>query len=113
MAMSIGREGHGPSEVTCRIGGDRPGCDFMITTPGERRANTGTSTRRLMLAALGGLADVERDLIRTRTAEGLSRAKAQRKHMGRHPSRTPAPQCVPAWDMVSGAIAPYLGCAED
>jgi hypothetical protein len=34
---------------------------------------TGTSTGRLMLAVLGGLADVERDLIRTRTAEGRSR----------------------------------------
>src|SRR5271169_3919266 len=29
-----------------------------------------TSTGRLMIAVLGGLADVERDLIRTRTAEG-------------------------------------------
>jgi DNA invertase Pin-like site-specific DNA recombinase len=41
-----------------------------------------------MLAVLGGLADVERDLIRTRAAEGRSRAKAQRKHMGRPPSLT-------------------------
>ena len=38
-----------------------------------------------MLAVLGGLADVERDLIRTRTAEGRSRAKAQGKAMGRPP----------------------------
>ena len=53
-------------------------------------ADTGTSTGRLMLAVLGGLADVERDLIRTRTAEGRSRAKAQGKHMGRPPSLTPA-----------------------
>jgi DNA invertase Pin-like site-specific DNA recombinase len=30
-----------------------------------------------MLTVRGGLADVERDLIRTRTAEGGSRAKAQ------------------------------------
>ena len=45
-----------------------------------------------MLAVLGGLADVERDLIRTRTAEGRSRAKAQGKHMGRPPSLTPAQQ---------------------
>ena len=52
----------------------------------------GTSTGRLMLAVLGGLADVERDLIRTRTAEGRSRAKAQGKHMGRPPSLTPAQQ---------------------
>ena len=45
-----------------------------------------------MLAVLGGLADVERDLIRTRTAEGRSRAKAQGKAMGRPPSLTPAQQ---------------------
>jgi DNA invertase Pin-like site-specific DNA recombinase len=47
----------------------------------EPWADTGTSTGRLMLAVLGGLADVERDLIRTRTAEGRSRAKAQGKAM--------------------------------
>src|SRR5947209_7509705 len=52
-------------------------------------ANTGTSTGRLMLAVLGGLADVERDLIRTRTAEGRSRAKARGQPMGRPPSLTP------------------------
>ena len=58
----------------------------------EPWADTGTSTGRLMLAVLGGLADVERDLIRTRIAEGRSRAKAQGKHMGRPPSLTPAQQ---------------------
>jgi DNA invertase Pin-like site-specific DNA recombinase len=52
----------------------------------EPWADTGTSTGRLMLAVLGGLADVERDLIRTRTAEGRSRAKAQGTHMGRPPT---------------------------
>jgi DNA invertase Pin-like site-specific DNA recombinase len=36
-----------------------------------------------MLAVLGGLADVERDLIRTRTAEGRSRAQKRGQHMGR------------------------------
>jgi DNA invertase Pin-like site-specific DNA recombinase len=56
----------------------------------EPWADTGTSTGRLMIAVLGGLADVERDLIRTRTAEGRSRAEARGKHMGRPPSLTPA-----------------------
>jgi DNA invertase Pin-like site-specific DNA recombinase len=55
----------------------------------EPWADTGTSTGRLMLAVLGGLADVERDLIRTRTAEGRSRAKAQGKQMGRSGKRPP------------------------
>jgi DNA invertase Pin-like site-specific DNA recombinase len=45
-----------------------------------------------MLAVLGGLADVERDLIRTRTAEGRSRANAQGRQMGRPPALTPAQQ---------------------
>jgi DNA invertase Pin-like site-specific DNA recombinase len=56
----------------------------------EPWADTGTSSGRLMLAVLAGLADVERDLIRTRTAEGRSRAKAQGRHMGRPPSLTPS-----------------------
>ena len=34
---------------------------------------------------LGGLADVERDLIRTRTAEGRAQAKARGVKMGRKP----------------------------
>jgi DNA invertase Pin-like site-specific DNA recombinase len=52
----------------------------------EPWADTGTRTGRLMLRILGGLADVERDLIGTRTAEGRTRAKAQGKHIGRPPS---------------------------
>jgi DNA invertase Pin-like site-specific DNA recombinase len=55
----------------------------------EPWADTSTSTGRLMIAVLGGLADVERDLIRTRTAEGRSRAKARGQHMGRPPKLTP------------------------
>jgi DNA invertase Pin-like site-specific DNA recombinase len=58
----------------------------------EPWADTGTSTGRLMIAVLGGLADVERDLIRTRTAEGRSRAKAQGQQMGRPPALTPPQQ---------------------
>jgi DNA invertase Pin-like site-specific DNA recombinase len=54
----------------------------------EPWADAGTSTGRLMIAVLGGLADVKRDLIRTRTAEGRSRAKAQGKQMGRPPALT-------------------------
>jgi DNA invertase Pin-like site-specific DNA recombinase len=61
----------------------------------EPWADTATSTGRLMIAVLGGLADVERDLIRTRTAEGRSRAKARGQHMGRPPKLTP-PQQVEA-----------------
>jgi DNA invertase Pin-like site-specific DNA recombinase len=43
-----------------------------------------------MIAVLGGLADVERDLIRTRTGEGRARAKLRGQHMGRPPKMTAA-----------------------
>jgi DNA invertase Pin-like site-specific DNA recombinase len=59
----------------------------------EPWADTGTSTGRLMIAVLGGLADVERDPIRTRTAEGRSRAKSRGQHiMGLPPKLTPQQQ---------------------
>jgi len=46
-------------------------------------ADTTTPHGRLMLTILGGLAEFERELIRTRTGEGRSRAKARGVHMGR------------------------------
>jgi DNA invertase Pin-like site-specific DNA recombinase len=58
----------------------------------EPWADTATSTGRLMIAVLGGLADVEGDLIRTRTAEGRNRAKARGQHMGRPQKLTPQQQ---------------------
>ena len=54
----------------------------------EPWADTGTSTGRLMLAVLGGLADVERDLIRTCTA----RRQEPRLLGGKH---TPLPSHRP------------------
>src|SRR6202048_4634124 len=74
----------------------------------EPWADSTSSTGRLMLAVLGGLADVERDLIRTRTAEGRSRAKAQGKHMGRPPSLTPAQQKEAARRRARGATLQEL-----
>jgi DNA invertase Pin-like site-specific DNA recombinase len=43
-----------------------------------------------MLAVFGDLADVERDLIRTRTTEGRSRAERRGQHMGRPSELTDA-----------------------
>ena len=45
-----------------------------------------------MPTVLGALADVERDLSRTRTAEGHSRAKARGQYIGRSPQLTPQQQ---------------------
>jgi DNA invertase Pin-like site-specific DNA recombinase len=51
-------------------------------------ADTTTSHGRLMLTALGGLAEFERELIRTRTGEGRQRAMARGVVMGRRPKLT-------------------------
>src|SRR5271156_2646480 len=74
----------------------------------EPWADTGTSTGRLMLAVLGGLADVERDLIRTRTAEGRSRATARGQHMGRPPALTSQQQAEARRRRANGATLKEL-----
>ena len=74
----------------------------------EPWADTATSTGRLMIAVLGGLADVERDLIRTRTAEGRSRAKARGQHMGRPPALTPQPAAEARRRRANGATLKEL-----
>jgi DNA invertase Pin-like site-specific DNA recombinase len=74
----------------------------------EPWADTATSTGRLMIAVLGGLADVERDHIRTRTAEGRSRATARGQHMGRPPALTPQQQAEARQRRVDGATLKEL-----
>jgi Resolvase, N terminal domain len=79
----------------------------------EPWADTGTSTGRLMLAVFGGLADVERDLIRTRTAEGRSRAKERGQPMGCPPSLTPAQQKEATRRRAQGATLQELADSYD
>ena len=55
---------------------------------GDAWADTTTSHGRLMLTVLGGLAEFERDLIRSRTGEGRDRAIARGVKMGRKPKMT-------------------------
>ena len=55
---------------------------------GDTWADTTTAHGRLMLTVLGGLAEFERDLIRTRTGEGRARAKDKGVKMGRKPKLT-------------------------
>src|ERR1700730_1846443 len=79
----------------------------------EPWADTSTSTGRLMLAVLGGLADVERDLIRTRTAEGRSRAKARGQHMGRPSKLTDAQKAQARRRRAEGATLKELAESYD
>jgi DNA invertase Pin-like site-specific DNA recombinase len=56
---------------------------------GDAWADTTSAHGRLMLTILTGLAEFERELIRTRTGEGGARAKARGVKMGRPPKMTP------------------------
>ena len=56
---------------------------------GDTWADTTTAHGRLMLTVLGGLAEFERELIRSRTGEGRERAKARGVKMGRPAKLTP------------------------
>src|SRR5712692_10510855 len=59
---------------------------------GDAWADTTIAHGRLMLTVLGGLAEFERELIRTRTGEGRARAKARGVKLGRKPKLTPHQQ---------------------
>jgi len=55
----------------------------------EPWADSTTAHGRLMLSVLGGLAEFERELIRSRTGEGRARAKARGQSLGRPFKLTP------------------------
>jgi DNA invertase Pin-like site-specific DNA recombinase len=56
-------------------------CGFVSL--GETWCDTTTDVGRLMMTIMGGIAEFERSLIRTRCDEGIQRAKAQGKRFGR------------------------------
>jgi DNA invertase Pin-like site-specific DNA recombinase len=78
----------------------------------EPRAETGTSTGGgLTIAVLGGLADLERDLIRTRTAKGRRRAKARGQRMGRSSKLADAQKAEAQRRRAKGATLAELACS--
>jgi hypothetical protein len=79
-ASQIGQIGSGRNPPSLPVG--RPSPNRRLPTTW---ADTTTAHGRLMLTVLGGLAEFERELIRARTGEGRSRAKARGQHMGATP----------------------------
>jgi len=65
--------------VLATIGGREAGFRSLK----DARADTTTPHGRLMLTVLGGLAEFERELIRARTSDGRTRAKARGVKFGR------------------------------
>jgi DNA invertase Pin-like site-specific DNA recombinase len=101
LAKAIAALGEGDTLIVCKL--DRlarstrdllntldaigkAGATFKSLT--DQWANTDTAHGRLMVTVLGGLAEFERHLILTRTAEGRTRAQANGVRFGRKPSLT-------------------------
>jgi DNA invertase Pin-like site-specific DNA recombinase len=66
-----------------------------------------------MIAVLGGLADVEHDLIRTRTVAVRSRTQKRGQHMGRPPKLTPAQMAEARRRRAQGATLAKLARSYD
>ena len=66
-----------------------------------------------MIAVLGDLADVDRGIIRTRTAEGRSRAQKRGQHMGRPPKLTAAQKAEAHRRRAQGATLAELARSYD
>ena len=71
-------------------------------------ADTTTAHGRLMLTVLGGLAEFERDLIRSRSSEGRDRAKARGVKLGRRPTLSPAQRSFVAQQRANGESVRHL-----
>lgn len=76
-----------------------------------RWADTTTSHGLLMLTVLGGLAEFERDLIRSRKSEGRARAKARGVKLGRRPKLSPAQESFVAKERAEGESVRHLARA--
>src|SRR5467141_1623447 len=74
----------------------------------EPWADTGTSTGRLMIAVFGGLADVERDLIRTGPPRAAAGRRKRGQRMGRPPKLTDAQQAEARRRRAEGATLAEL-----
>jgi DNA invertase Pin-like site-specific DNA recombinase len=81
----------------------------------ELGLDTGTATGKLMLNVLGSVAEFERSMMLERQREGIAKAKAERKYLGRAPTvRKQAERIRSMADdgMTKKAIAEALGASE-
>ncbi len=77
--------------------------------------DTATSTGRLMLTVLGGVAQFEREMMLERQREGIAKAKGQGRYKGRKPTaRSKAEQIrtLASEGATKAAIATELGVSE-
>src|SRR5262249_23145507 len=73
-------------------------------SPKDTWADTTTPHGRLMLTVLGGLAEFERELMRARTSDGRTRAKARGVRFGRPAALTPHQRAEALQRLANGEV---------
>ncbi len=90
----------------------RRGIALIVLSMGGERLDTRNPTAKLMLTILAGVATWEREIMLERQREGIAKAKAEGKYVGRQPTaRAKAAQvaALAAEGMTREAIASRLG----
>lgn len=62
------------------------GCELVILLMGGQTLDTSSPTSKLMLSMLAAVAEFERDLMLERQREGIAKAKAEGRYLGRKPT---------------------------
>src|SRR5215472_16695209 len=86
LAKALAALGAGDTLVVCKLDRLARSTRDLLNTLADAWANTDTAHGRLMLTVLGGLAEFERHLILSWTAEGRARAQVNGVRFGRKPS---------------------------
>ncbi|MCC8975157.1 recombinase family protein [Bradyrhizobium brasilense] len=90
------------------IVGELEGLSVGFLSLGEAWCDTTTPVGKMMLAVMGGLAEFERSLIRSRCEAGIERAKRQGKQFGRPSALDAGQKKVIADRYGKGATIPEL-----
>ena len=88
------------------------GCGLVILSMSGVTLDTTNPTSKLMLTMLAAVAEFERDLMKERQAEGIAKAKADGKYLGRKPTarnQTEEVKALAASGMSPSKIAEKLG----
>jgi DNA invertase Pin-like site-specific DNA recombinase len=89
------------------------GVGLLVLSMGGERLDTRNPTSKLMLTILAGVATWEREIMLERQREGIAKAKADGKYLGRKPTISPEEvRSLKAQGMGPAAIAKHLGVAR-